>query len=66
MKDIATTSNLANFKFQKTDISKIKRLLNDTDVKKAVGIDSIATKFVKMSSYITAEPLITATSNCLT
>ena len=49
---------------------KLKQLLNDTDIKKAIGIDSISPppppKLVKMPSNIITEPLTTAISNCLT
>ena len=47
---------------------KLKQLLNDTDIKKAFGIDSISPppKLVKMPSNIITEPLTTAISNCLT
>lgn len=45
---------------------KLKQLLNDTDIKKAIGIHSIPPKFVKMPSNIITEPLTTAISNCLT
>ena len=56
------TSNLKKkkIKFQKTDIWKTKQLLNDNNVKKAIGIDSIPQKLLKISSDIIAEPLITS------
>ena len=42
------SSSIINFMFQKTEISKVKKLLNETDIKKVVDIDTIPPKLIKV------------------
>ena len=58
--------DIVNFMVQKHDISKVKKLANEVDVKKAVVIDTISPALIKISSNIIAEPMTIAISSCLT
>ena len=51
-------------KFQKTEIAKVKKLLND--IVKAVVIDTILSQLIKISFDIISEPLAIVINNCLT
>ena len=50
-------SDFISFDFQQVKPSEVKRLLKEIDFKKAVGVDTIPTKLIKIGGDIIAEPL---------
>ena len=50
----------------KIDISKVKNLLNEIDLKKEVHVDKIFTTLIKISSDIIVKPPAIVINNCLT
>ena len=42
------SSSIINFTFQKMEISKVKKLLNETDIKKVVDIVTVPPKLIKV------------------
>ena len=58
-------SDLNSFDLQQVKASKVKKLLKEIDIKKAVGVDKIPTKLIKIGADIIAEPLTQAINCCL-
>ena len=58
-------SDLNSFDFQQIKAPKVKKLLKEIDVKKAVGVDTIPPKLIKIGAYIIAESLKQAINCCL-
>ena len=58
-------SDLNWFFFQEIKASDVKKLLKETDFKKAVGVDTISPKMIKIGAYTIAEPLTQAVNYCL-
>ena len=58
-------SNLNWFIFQEIKASDVKKLLKETDFKKAVGVDTISPKMIKIGAYSIAKPLTRAVNYCL-
>ena len=58
-------SDFIRFDFQQVKPSEVKRLLKEIDIKKAVGIDTIPPKLIKIGVDIIAEPLTKAINCCL-
>ena len=50
-------SDLISFDFQQVKAPKVKKLLKEIDIKKAVGADTIPPKLIKIGEYIIAKPL---------
>ena len=57
-------SDLNSFDFQQIT-SEVKKLLKEIDIKKAVGVDTIPPKLIKIGSDIVAEPMTQAINCCL-
>ena len=57
-------SDLNSFDFQKIT-TEVKKLLKEIDIKKAVGVDTIPPKLIKIGADIIAEPLRQAINCCL-
>ena len=57
-------SDLNSFDFQQIT-SEVKKLLKEIDIKKAVGVDTIPPKLIKIGADIIAEPLTQAINCCL-
>ena len=55
-----SNKNQEIFSFKPTTVENVKKLLNDIDTKKAVGIDTIPPKLIKMASNFLAPILTTA------
>ena len=58
-------SDLKSFDFKQIKASEVKKLLKERDIKKAVGVDTIPQKLVKIGADIIAEPLTQAINCCL-
>ena len=58
-------SDLNSFDFQQIKAPQVKKLLKEIDIKKAVGLDAIPPKLIKIGAYIIAEPLRQAINCCL-
>ena len=58
-------SDFISFDFQKVKPPEVKRLLKEIDIKKAVGVDTIPPKLIKIGADIIAEPLTKAINCCL-
>ena len=56
-------SDLNSFDFQQIKAPEVKKLLKEIDIKKAVGVDTIPPKLIKIGADIIAEPL-TQARNC--
>ena len=56
-------SDFISFDFQQVKPPEVKKLLKEIDIKKAVGVDTIPPKLIKIGADIIAEPL-TQTINC--
>ena len=54
--------DLNSFDFQQIKATEVKKLLKEIDIKKAVGVDAIPPKLVKISADIIAVPLTQAIS----
>ena len=59
------TKNKYFFSFKPTTVDNVKKLLNEIDTKKAVGIDTIPPKLIKMASKFLAPILTTAISSSI-
>ena len=58
-------SDLNSFDFQQIKAPEVKKLLKEIDIKKAVGVDTIPPKLIKIGADIIAEPLTPAINCCL-
>ena len=58
-------SDFISFDFQQVKPPEVKRLLKEIDIKKAVGVDTIPPKLVKIGADIIAVPLTKAINCCL-
>ena len=58
-------SDLNSFDFQQIKAPEVKKLLKEIDIKKAVGVDTIPPKLIKIGADIIAEPLTQAINCCL-
>ena len=58
-------SDLNSFDFQQIKAPEVKKPLKEIDVKKAVGVDTISPKLIKIGADITAEPMTQAINCCL-
>ena len=58
-------SDLNSFDFQQIKAPEVKKLLKEIDIKKAVGVDTIPPKLIKIGADIIAEPLTQAIYCCL-
>ena len=58
-------SDLSSFDFQQIKAPEVKKLLKEIDIKKAVGVDTIPPKLIKIRAVIVAEPLTQAINCCL-
>ena len=58
-------SDLNSFDFQQIKAHEVKKLLKEIDIKKAVGVDTIPPKLIKIGADIIAEPLTQAINCCL-
>ena len=58
-------SDFISFDFQQVKPPEVKRLLKEIDIKKAVGVDTIPPKLIKIGADIIAEPLTKAINCCL-
>ena len=58
-------SDFISFDFQQVKPPEVKRLLKEIDIKKAVGVDTIPPKLIKIGADIIAEPLTQAINCCL-
>ena len=58
-------SVLNSFDLQQITTSEVKKLLKEIDIKKAVGVDTIPPKLIKIGADIIAEPLTQAINCCL-
>ena len=58
-------SDLNSFDFQQITTSEVKKLLKEIEIKKAVGIDTIPPKLIKIGADIIAESLTQAINCCL-
>ena len=58
-------SDLNSFDFQQITPFEVKTLLKEIDIKKAVGVDTIPPKLIKIGADIIAEPLKQAVNSCL-
>ena len=58
-------SDFTSFDFQQVKPPEVKRLLKEIDIKKAVGVDTIPPKLIKIGADIIAEPLTKAINCCL-
>ena len=58
-------SDFSSFDFQQVKPPEVKRLLKEIDIKKAVGVDTIPPKLIKIGADIIAEPLTKAINCCL-
>ena len=52
-----TNKNQEMFSFKPTTVGNVKKLLNDIDTKKAVALDTIPPKIIKMTSNFLAQYL---------
>ena len=57
------SSDLNSFDFREMEATEIKKLLKEIDIKKAVNVDTIPSKLIKIGGDITSEPL-TQSINC--
>ena len=60
-----SNKNQEIFSFKPTTVENVKKLLNDIDTKKAVGIDTIPPKLIKMASNFLAPILTTAINSSI-
>ena len=60
-----SNKNQEIFSFKPTTVENVKKLLNDTDTKNVVGIDTIPPKLIKMASNVLA-PILTTSINSST
>ena len=58
-------SDINSFDFQQIKAPQVKKLLKEIDIKKAVGVDAIPPKLIKIGADIIAEPLTQAINCCL-
>ena len=58
-------SDLNSFDFQQITTSEVKERLKEMTIKKAVGVDTISPKLIKIGADIIAEPLTQAINCCL-
>ena len=58
-------SDLNSFDFQQIKAPEVKKLLKEIDIKKAVGVDTIPPKLIKIGADIIGEPLTQAINCCL-
>ena len=58
-------SDLNSFDFQQIKALEVKKLLKEIDIKKAVDVDTIPPKLIKIGADIIAEPLTQAINCCL-
>ena len=58
-------SDLNSFDFQQITTSEVKKLLKEIDIKKAVGVDTIPPKLIKIGADIIADSLTQAINCCL-
>ena len=58
-------SDLNSFDFQQIKVPEVKKLLKEIDIKKAVGVDTIPPKSIKIGADIIAEPLTQVINCCL-
>ena len=58
-------SDLTSFDFQQIKTPEVKKLLKEIDIKKAVGVDAIPPKLMKIGADIIAELLTQSTNCCL-
>ena len=58
-------SDLSSFDFQQIKAPEVKKLLKEIDIKKAVGVDTIPPKLIKIRAVIVAEALTQAINCCL-
>ena len=58
-------SDINSFDFQQIKTSKVKKFLKEIDIKKAIGVDTIPPKMIKIGADIIAEPLTQAINCCL-
>ena len=58
-------SDLNSFDFEQIKAREVKKLLKEIDIKKAVGVDTIPPKLIKIGADIIAEPLTQAINCCL-
>ena len=58
-------SDLNSFDFQQIKAPQVKKLLKEIDIKKAVGVDTIPPKLIKIGVDIITEPLTQAINCCL-
>ena len=58
-------SDFISFDFQQVKPPEVKKLLKEIDIKKAVGVDTIPPKLIKIGADIIAEPLTQAINCCL-
>ena len=58
-------SDLNSFDLQQIKAPEVKKLLKEIDIKKAVGVDTILQKLIKIGADIIAEPLTQAINCCL-
>ena len=58
-------SDLNSFDFQQIKSPEVKKLLKEIDIKKAVGVDTIPPKLIKIGADIIAESLTQAITCCL-
>ena len=58
-------SDLNSFDFQQIKAPEVKKLLKEIDIKKAVGVDTIPPKLIKIGADIIAEPLTQEINCCL-
>ena len=58
-------SDFISFDFKQVKPPEVKRLLKEIDIKKAVGVDTIPPKLIKIGADIIAEPLTKAINCCL-
>ena len=58
-------SHLKSFDFQQIKTSEVKKLRQEIDIKKAVGVDTVPPKLIKIGADIIAEPLRQGINCCL-
>ena len=58
-------SDLNSFDFQQIKAPEVRKLLKEIDVEKALGVDTIPPKLIKISADIIAEPLTQVINCCL-
>ena len=63
--DVIDRIIMNNNDFQQIKAPEVKKLLKEIDIKKAVGVDTIPPKLIKIGADIIAEPLTQAINCCL-